>query len=134
MTEITSINTATEISYTDLKEALPNTTIQKLIKLTAHELSIRFYQDQGLTSLEISSMLNLSPLTISFCEMTLARKLELQQCTNLTLMDLMKEPEDNTFNYDEPVELETITAKTYMTPQYSSEVLYATPITEEVLD
>jgi|GEM_PF-4392358 len=134
MTEITSINTKTEISYTDLEEALPNTTIQKLIKLTAHELSIRFYQDQGLTSLEISSMLNLSPLTISFCEMTLARKLELQQCTNLTLMDLMKEPEDNALDYAETIELETITAETYTTPQYSSEESYATTIAEEVLD
>ena len=43
--------------------------------LTPSERSIRYYNDQGLTSGEIASMLNLSPITVHYYQNNLRLKL-----------------------------------------------------------
>ena len=73
-----------------LHMSLPAIETQDLIQLTAHEMSVQFYQEQGLTSIEISSMLNLSPLTIAFYEMTLKRKEAFKKCANLDIMTALQ--------------------------------------------
>ena len=51
-------------------------------QLTASERTIRYYNDQGLTSSEIASMLNLSPFTVNYYQYNLRRKLsgQIDQC------------------------------------------------------
>ena len=73
-----------------LHMSLPAIETRDLIQLTAHEMSIQFYQEQGLTSIEISSMLNLSPLTIAFYETTLKRKEAFKKCANLDIMSALQ--------------------------------------------
>ena len=56
----------------------------QIIHLTPSERSIRYYNDQGLTSGEIASMLNLSPMTIHYYQMNLRLKLAHNTHENLT--------------------------------------------------
>ena len=51
-------------------------------QLTASERTIRYYNDQGLTSNEIASMLNLSPFTVNYYQYNLQCKLsrQIDQC------------------------------------------------------
>ena len=49
--------------------------IYNITHLTPSERSIRYYNDQGLTTGEIASMLNLSPITVHYYQNNLRRKL-----------------------------------------------------------
>ena len=50
-------------------------TTSNITYLTPSERSIRYYNDQGLTSGEIASMLNLSPITVHYYQNNLRLKL-----------------------------------------------------------
>ena len=47
----------------------------QIVHLTPSERSIRYYNDQGLTSGEIASMLNLAPMTVHYYQNNLRLKL-----------------------------------------------------------
>ncbi len=57
----------------DLHTARDTTT--QLTHLTPSERSIRYYNDQGLTTGEIASMLNLTPMTVHYYQNNLRCKL-----------------------------------------------------------
>ena len=58
-----------------MQTSLSEKKLDQLTTLNSRELSVRYYVDQGLTTTETASMLNLSPITIAFHELNLDCKL-----------------------------------------------------------